>query len=133
MSALGKIWWRTYFVVALSLTLISIYLESTEPPTANFSDVCDYLFTVVALAGVFGYAFQSRVLSLVFWRRYLPFVVVWDIGIGSYWLYEIYPDYDVADTWLLVSTVGILAAFLLIEYVALFLYGFRSSHLWVLQ
>lgn len=90
-------------------------------------DFVDVPVQIILLAGVYGYAFKTIIGSAGFWRKWLPFVVVWDL-VGLLIHYEPAQDSEAA---VLMGIVIYLVYLIIIPaYCALYFYGHKSEQLW---
>jgi len=118
--------WKVYFwfltVVVLALLGGSIMQGVTA------IKIVDIPISLVALAGVFGFAYQKSVLTGVFWKAWLPVVILWDIFANFVW------DGRAQMEGLgLLDIIVVVAFFYLLflpGYIALYQYGFRSERIW---
>ncbi|MCU7920517.1 MAG: hypothetical protein KZQ95_19500 [Candidatus Thiodiazotropha sp. (ex Epidulcina cf. delphinae)] len=120
--------WKIYFFVLLLLYAIYVAAAILYPEVMRL-EIVDYIdlgFAMLALLGVFGYAFKKAVLNQSVWKVYLLFIILWDISFtvlrdewigGEDLMYEI-------------LSLVIMALILIPQYVAIFRYGFRSKQLW---
>lgn len=82
---------------------------------------------IFSLVGVFGFAFSRTILNRRLWQIWLPGVVIWDSAV----LTEEYLHEPMAvDSWFILAYVLVGVILVLPEYVALYLYGYRSNLLW---
>jgi hypothetical protein len=120
--------WKIYFFI-LSLLYTAYMVAAILYPEAMELESIDYFdlgFALLALVGVFGYAFRRTVLSKNVWKLYLPFIILWDIGFATLrneWIGGKDLMYEIMALIIIVLT-------LIPQYVALFRYGFRSAQLW---
>lgn len=130
-------WWKIYFVVVL---LLQIWAYSDGLPDNGigiFKDL-DFLFTIVMLMGLFGYAFKKRFLAQSFWKIWIFVIVVWDFLYGFYIInYDMKNDPEIIELMshnllavIAVIIALIIIAFILPSYIAVYLYGFRSNDIW---
>ena len=91
-------------------------------------DIVDMLISLVALIGVFGYAYKRKIISEDLWRVWFFVIIGWDIFYNL--VLEDFTEFSEFTT-IEISIVIIIMLILIIpEYIALFLYGFRSEALW---
>lgn len=108
-----------------TLVVITIFVSYEEIPTP--SDLVDYGTWLFSLIGVFGYAYSIGIIRKPLWQAWLPIVVLWDIGSMAY---QQMHDPIEMEPWFIVIIALIAAIMLLPEYLALYLYGYRSNSLW---
>lgn len=120
--------WKIYFWVMLLLYAIYVAAAIWFPEEMELEvvDYIDFVFAMLALVGVFGFAFKKAVLYQGVWRAYLPFIILWDIS------YSALRDEWVGGEELMyeIIAVGLMALVLIPQYVAIFRYGFYSKQLW---
>jgi hypothetical protein len=109
------------------LLVIGAGLEVFAAPTPELFVGADYIFTLLAWCGVFGYAYDRTLFSRRFWQVYLPFIVCWDIfGVYRY----ITASGDSADVLFAVGYGALIILIVVPEYIGLYLYGFRERPRW---
>jgi hypothetical protein len=115
--------WKIYFWV-LTVLLVVLYVL-----TLSSSDVAVYYYldvpvSVLGLVGLYGYAFKKRLVHANFWKVWFIIVVLWDIFFNL-----VLPARALIEMQDIIVLV-ICGAIIIPEYVALYLYGFRSRALW---
>ena len=90
----------------------------------NWLDWLSIPITWIGIVGFFGFTYKKIIGEQNFWKRWLIFVLIFDI---SNTVYDYYPEgFVTEDMWF-----DILAYSLFIPYyVALYLYGYKSDSLW---
>lgn len=121
-----NILWKIYFWL-LALALLALNAAAVK---RGFSvrDAVDVPISLVGLTGVYGFAYQKSMLTSIFWRVFLPVIILWDIFANFFWggMGEIQ-----VLTWL--ETVAVIVVFYIVflpGYVALYLYGFGAQKIW---
>jgi hypothetical protein len=121
--------WRVYSVV-LALFLLPAYSVIMKASPGIF-DYVDMIVSVGALMGFIGFAYEFRIISMSLWKFYFFLVIGWDvfynIFISMIFDLAVHLPNEEKTSW-----IGVAVSFALIvpEYVALFLYGFKSEPLW---
>ena len=121
--------WRIYSV-ALALILLPTYSIIMKASPGIF-DYLDMIVSVGALMGFVGFAYEFRIISMKLWKIYFFLVIAWDlfynIIISMVLNLAVHLPYEGKTSWL-----GALVSFAIIipEYIALFLYGYKSELLW---
>ena len=121
--------WRIYAVV-LALILLPAY-SLIMKASPGIYDYLDMIVSVGALMGFIGYAFEFRIISVNLWKFYFFLVIGWDlfynIVISMIFDMAVHLPNEEKSSW-----TGVAVSFALIvpEYIALFLYGYRSAPLW---
>ena len=115
--------WKVYFwfLTAVLVALYALTFSQSAPAIYNYLDIP---ISLIALIGLYGYAFKKPIGHYNFWKIWLVAVVLWDISFNL-----VLPGRTVADP-LNMAFFLIWSAIILPEYVALYLYGFRSQPLW---
>ena len=121
--------WKIYFY-CLTLLLVSLYVLTFTyllPDTSAAMKIALYVdlpISIVALVGLYGYAFRKRIGHPNFWKVWLVVVVLWDMFYNlvlSGWTHL-----ELQDMIAFLLAYGILFP----EYFAIYMYGFRSGELW---
>jgi hypothetical protein len=121
--------WKLYLwlMVGLTFLILPVFFYMTRVQVFDLLDIGQW---VVSSLAIFGYAYRRRLFRESFWRAWLPLTIAWD----SVLLLVLMPA-GLAYAFAEGEPAGLgenLITFLLDfpEYVALFLYGFRSPGLW---
>lgn len=121
--------WKIYFC-SLTLLLAALYVLSftyflpNASPSMKIAHYLDLPISVIALVGLYGYAFRKRIVHPNFWKVWLVVIVLWDMFYNlvlSGWTHLELPD---------MAVFFLAYGILLPEYFALYMYGFRSEELW---
>ena len=122
----AQIFWKVYFWF-LAVVVLAFLTGSIMGPVSAIKTI-DIPLSLTALAGLFGFAYQRSILMKIFWKVLLPVVVVWDLIANFLWN-GVSGLRDFA--WFeIVFVIAVYYVLFLAEYVALYLYGFRSEKIW---
>ncbi len=123
-----RLGWKTYLWLLVAASALVF-------PVLGFGwmqllDWMDLALTAVGMIGLFGFAYRRPVGSGAFWRRWLPFQLLWDAAIVLFIIpaglaYQI-PGEEPSS-----AVENIVSFALLIPlYIALYRYGYRSPEIW---
>lgn len=121
--------WKIYFC-CLTLLLVTLYVLTfayflpNSSASMNIAHYLDLPISIVALVGLYGYAFRKRIGHPNLWKVWLVIIVLWDMFYNlvlSGWTHL-----ELVDMVIFLLVYGILFP----EYFALYMYGFRSGELW---
>ena len=122
--------WKIYFWVFLLILLIGYAVIFLGSP--SIWDFLDVIISLIAISGLFSYAYQKKILSCNFWKAWLFVIFFWDI-IYNLLLSQIFGlaqniSFDIEK----LSIMEMIISWVLIipEYIALYLLGFKSSDFW---
>jgi len=118
--------WKIYawfLAIVLAAAYGAIIWEGLE-----VRDAIDIPISLIAVIGVFGYAYKRRIVSEDLWRVWFFVIIGWDIFNSL--VLEDFTEFD--EFTAIEISIGIIFVLILIipEYIALFLYGFKSETLW---
>ncbi len=116
--------WKIYFVI-LTLIYIAGYVFALMAKPGLFQYI-DIVPSLLGLLGLFGYAFHKAILKPMVWKVVFVLVLVWNLYYNGYlgWL-------DIVTINGLSITLFVLAFLILVpNFLALFLYGFKSADIW---
>lgn len=106
--------WKIYFWFFIVILVLGYSTEGI----GGIWGIIDLLISIVALAGLFLYAYKKSFLNSAFWKAYLPLFIIWDFT------YNLIIEPSVSGTTFEpIALVGFL--FLVPIYIALYLYAFR--------
>ncbi len=111
--------WKIYFWL-LSLLLFAAYVIIAIDGLTVF-DVMDIPISIIALIGLYGFAFKKKIFVKEFWKLWAFVIVLWDISYNFF--LATYPDVSKFET-------AMVLLILLPEYVALSLYAYFPTTLW---
>lgn len=121
-----NIFWKIYFWFLLAI--VGFLFGGFLVQGLDMIKILDFPISLVSLAGLFGYAYHKGIGVSLFWKAWLPVVFVWDVSTNFLWdgVFGFYGLDWVEVTALIAVFYGIFMA----EYVALYLYGYRSGKIW---
>jgi hypothetical protein len=125
-----KIGWKVYSVI-FSLLLLFAYYDFISKGITIY-DFADIVISLTALTGLLGYSFSKKIHSQTLWRIWLLVIVIWDLFYNLYLTAILGVAQGVSQGGENVTIVEMLIAFIFTfpEYVALYLYGYKSTALW---
>ena len=118
--------WKVYFFLLLVISIFGNGVVASKTPRA--ADYADVVFSLVAVVGIFGFAFQMAIGGAAFWRVFFLFDLAWLVVYNvvlSLWLGRAQPGVPKTP---LAYAVGL--AVFLPSFWGLYSYAFRSNHLW---
>lgn len=118
--------WKIYF--GILVIILALYHPSVGFP--RIWEFIDLIHNIIAIVGLFGFCWERKIFTRLFWRIFLIVCIIW-ILLYQYYIPEIQRVYVApAPQWFgLFDRVFSLVMNILLL-VALFLYGFRRSELW---
>lgn len=125
-------WWKAYFWLTALLMTGAVFFALQYSQSPAWTDVVGYGTWLVSLIGVFGFAYSRTIINERLWQTWFPIVVLWDVGVlVTQYVYEpLEMEPWLMNPWLLTVAAIITGILVLPEYVALYLYGYRSNPLW---
>jgi hypothetical protein len=126
-------WWKIYFW-GYALLLITTYYFLYFKGRPKVWDYLDSPLSVIAMVGVFGFAYEIKLFTPQFWKLWLIVIIGWDLIynilitkiLGEAQQIEI--EEEGSPSWLATITNWV---FIFPQYVALYLYSNRSPNIWV--
>ena len=115
--------WKIYFCILTGLLLV-LYAITFSGSVMGVVHYLDVPISLVALVGVYGYAFKRPIGHHNFWKIWFCLIVLWDAFYNL-----VLPEpavFQPADLVAILIGYGIIIP----GYIALYLYGFRSQRLW---
>jgi hypothetical protein len=121
-----KIGWKIYFFILLFLLLFS-YADIMYK-VATFFDYADIIISLIALLGLFGYSFQRKIYARKLWSTWFIVIIIWDVVHNMF----ITKLLGLAQNNIQFGLAEYLLGMLIVlpEYIALYLYGYKSTDLW---
>ena len=125
-----KIGWKIYFII-FSLLLLFAYYDLISRGITIY-DFADIVISLTALTGLFGYTFSKKIHSQSLWRIWLFVIVIWDLFYNIYLTAILCVAQGVAQGEENINIAEMFIALILIfpAYIALYLYGYKSTALW---
>ena len=126
-AAPSKVWWKVFFWLLLILEALSITAYINDPAESVFEMLLEIAIYSAILVGMFGFAYDKKILSQGIWKIVLPIGLAYDI----YVLIDIVGSSSPQTLYLTtVSMVVIVFPVMLFQYIALYKYGFKSTDIW---
>lgn len=114
--------WKIYFFLILVLTILTYLWQGFD----RIWEVLDLILFVVAMVGLFGFAWKKKFLSSLFWKIYFVIQLIWNI-----YYYYFLPMSEKTSSVLIGVPQFLSATFSLIFFIplfiALYLYGFSEK------
>src|SRR3989338_2047058 len=121
-----RLFWKIYFwflLVVVGFLFVGFLVRELD-----MIKLLDFPVSLVSLAGLFGYAYQKSIGESRFWKAWLPVVFVWDVSTNFLWNGVF--GFHGLDRLEVIAVIAVFYAIFMAEYIALFLYGFRSEAIW---
>jgi len=71
--------WKIYFWIVSVLLLLSFVIAIVVENKFSVLFAVDISLGLIAIAGMYGYVYQTRILKQKFWKLYFPFMIVWEL------------------------------------------------------
>ncbi len=125
----GRRLWKVYFWFLFAVLLLGYPILFSEG-SPQVLDIVDIVPTITGLVGLFAFAYTRKVGQRQFWSLFLPLIIVYDLVL-DFILEPMGLVYQFARQEPTTATDLVLAyLFALPEYVALYLYAYRSPAVW---
>jgi len=119
--------WKIYFFISLITLLVSPFYYVLEPSTFKIKDAIDYIVWSIGLLGLFGFAYQRRIINVLFWKVWFFILVVWDTSFTINSFFEEPVKFDGLSIFI---AAMIFIVLILPQYFAIYLFGFKSAQIW---
>lgn len=121
--------WKFFFWVSVLISaLIPLMLMTID--NLNIFDYADLFVFFVGVASLYGYVFSRKLGRRVLWRTFSFIYPLWAIFYGVVIAFVLnipqYGDPAVVDLWLVIDPL-----FVIPTSIAIYLYGYKSNHIWV--
>jgi len=117
--------WKIYFFFYSTLAVLSYWAGWGE--RWIFYDYLDIPIQIILFTGLYGYTFKKIIWQAGFWRKFLPWIVCWDLA-GLLIHYD--PSQDNENAVLMGVVIYILYLIIIPAYLAIYFYGHKSEELW---
>lgn len=124
--------WKLFFWLILVLEILSLIDMFSDESAPAYKLILECVVYSMVLLGLFGFAYHKRIFVALVWRLVLPLVFFYDLLmlITSDWQ-EVTELKAVEGMYVVIGLlVIILLPLMLIQYYALFRYGFKSAFIW---
>lgn len=122
----SRLFWKIYFWFLL--VVVGFLFGGFLVQGLDMIKLLDFPISLASLAGLYGFAYQKGIGVSLFWKAWLPVVILWDLTTNFFWSGVFgFHGLDWVET---VAVVGVFYGIFTAEYVALFLYGYRSEQIW---
>ncbi|MCK5790902.1 MAG: hypothetical protein KAH34_08670 [Ketobacter sp.] len=121
--------WKCFFWLMLTLEALSL-LGMLAGEEVQYGDLAlESVIYGIVLSGLYGFAYQKRLLVPVVWKLALPMVMGYDAySIAT--TDTLQPDQAASLVMVVVLLLVVLLPLLLFQYYALFRYGFKCNFIW---
>jgi hypothetical protein len=120
------VFWKIYFWFLL--VIVGALFGGSLVLGLDMIRILDFPISLTSLAGLFGYAYQKGIGVSLFWKAWLPVVVLWDLSTNFLW--NGLMGFHGLDRLEVIAVIAVFYAIFAGEYLALYLYGFRSQKIW---
>jgi hypothetical protein len=121
-----NLFWKIYFWFLL--VVVGFLFGGFLVQGLDMIRLLDFPISLASLAGLYGFAYQKSIGASLFWKAWLPVVILWDLTTNFLWN-GIFGFHGL--DWVeAVAVIAVFYGFFTAEYVALFLYGYRSEEIW---
>jgi hypothetical protein len=118
--------WKIYFWI--SIVLLMLYYPSAG--LSRIWEIINLVIDVLATVGLFGFCWEKKLFSKLFWKVFLPVCIIWAV-VYSYFIPEPQKVYLAPDPeWFQLVDIIFSATWNILLFVALYLYAFRRTELW---
>jgi len=89
----------------------------------------EMLVYITILSGLFGYAYNKKILFKKFWRYLIPLGICWDIY-TIFWTGE-FDTIEDMELYIIMGTMAVLILPIMVfQYLALYFYSYKSRNIW---
>lgn len=125
-----KTGWKIFFWIFLSLVCLSFWFVISDAESSIIDKVGEVIVYTLMTLGLFGFAYNTKIFTMLFWRYFIPFAMVWDIYtlVSEDW--SIFSEIDIVTYILICSTLAAVGVWLFFQYFALYQYAYQSREIW---
>lgn len=115
-ETLSKKRWKVFAWVILLLEILSVSLQLSMPEETFIEVMVELVIYASIILGLFGFAYNKRFMNRPFWMLLIPVGLLYDTSLEGYIMTGIFVVF------------GLIPAYF--QYLALYKYSARSSHIW---
>lgn len=125
-----KTGWKIFFWIFFLLVCFSFWLMINNSESSNFDKLGEVITYTLMGVGLFGFAYNKKIIRMHFWRYFIPCAIVWDVYnlTGQDW--SLFSEGNIVAYVLIGITLSCLGLLLFFQYFALYKYAFQSQEIW---
>ena len=126
----NRIGWKMFFLLMLLLQIASVYLVFNDimKDDYDYFDILDLFIYPFILLALFGYAFKKAFFQQLVWKIFFTISLIID---ALFLFFEFSTTPELTDNLIVISIAfAILTPLFLLQYLALYRYGFTKKEPW---
>lgn len=123
------LWWKIFCWVFVLIQLSAAISMAADYEELTWQDPVDIFIYGFVCTGIYGFAYQKKILIPLAWRALIVITLLWDsIYLGTEF-YDLLVTEDEGRV-IFVIILIVFSPLLFLQYLALYKYAFQSAHLW---
>lgn len=123
--------WKIYFWIVAVLLVLSFVIAIVVENKFSVLLAVDISLGLIAIAGMYGYVYQIRILKQKFWKRYFPFMIVWELLYSI--VYSTFVNYPGSITLRYIAGMAFVYLLVMPMLLSLYRYSYCSKEFWSKQ
>lgn len=127
-----KTGWKIFFWIFMPLACLSFGSVIIDAESSNIDKVGEVIVYTLMGLGLFGFAYNKKIFTMLFWRYFIPFAAVWDIYTLVIQDWNMFSGNDIVGfififIFIILACLGLLLFF---QYFGLYKYAYQSQDIW---
>jgi len=125
-----KTGWKVFFWIFMPLACLSFWFVIVDAESSYIDKLGEVIVYSLIGVGLFGFAYNKKIFTMLFWRYFIPFAMVWDIYTLASEDWSMFSEIDIVTYILICSTLAAVGVWLFFQYFALYQYAYQSREIW---
>ena len=125
-----KIGWKIFFWMFLPLVCLSFWSVISDAESSNIDKMGEVIVYTLMGLGLFGFAYNKKIFTMLFWRYFIPFAIVWDIYSLVIQDWNMFSEIDMVGYIFIFVILAGLGLLLFFQYFGLYKYAYQSQEIW---
>jgi hypothetical protein len=125
-----KTGWKIFFWIFMPLACLSFWSVIVDAESSYIDKLGEVIVYSLIGLGLFGFAYNKKIFTMLFWRYFIPFAIGWDIYtlVGQDW--AVFSENEMAVYIVIGMTLIGLGTMLFFQYFGLYKYAYQSREVW---
>ncbi len=125
-----KTGWKIFFWIFLPLACLSFWSVIVDAESSYIDKLGEVIVYTLIAVGLFGFAYNKKIFTMLFWRYFIPFAIGWDIYTLVSQDWSVFSENEMAVYIVIGITLVGLGAMLFFQYFGLYKYAYQSRDIW---
>jgi hypothetical protein len=125
-----KTGWKIFFWIFMPLACLSFWSVIVDAESSYIDKLGEVIVYSLIGLGLFGFAYNKKIFTMLFWRYFIPFAIGWDIYTLVSQDWAVFSENEMAVYIVIGMTLIGLGTMLFFQYFGLYKYAYQSREVW---